>query len=118
MSENAMFIGWGNAVRAREQQATTVFSEANDYWHKLQDAGDIEEYELFVLEPHGGELAGFAILKGEAGSLATIHASEEFQNLITRANLVVEDFGVVSAMMNGAAEAQVGRYASMAASMN
>lgn len=118
MSENAIFIGWGNAVRTREQQATTVFGEATDYWHKLQDAGEIEEYELFMLEPHGGELAGFAILKGEAGNLATIHASEEFQKLSTKANLVVEDFGVVSAMMNGAAEAQVGMYASMAAGMS
>jgi hypothetical protein len=118
MSENAIFIGWGNAVRTREQQASTVFGEANDYWHKLQDAGDIEEYEFFMLEPHGGDLAGFAVLKGEASSLATIHASEEFQNLTTKANLVVEDFGVVGAMMNGAAEAQVDMYTSMAAGMN
>ena len=63
MSDTAMFIGWGTAVRDREEQATMVFGEASDYWKKLQDAGDIESYDVFMLEPHGGDLTGFAVLK-------------------------------------------------------
>lgn len=118
MSDTAMFIGWGTAVRDREEQATMVFGEASDYWKRLQDAGDIESYDIFMLEPHGGDLTGFAVLKGDTQHLGSVHASEEFQKLITRANLVVEGFGVVNATTGDAAAAQVGMYASMAASMN
>ena len=118
MADSAIFIGWGTPVRDREQQAMQVFGEANDYWRKLQDAGDIEDFDVFMLEPHGGDLSGFAVLKGDMQHLGDVHASEEFQKLVTKANLVVEDLGVVSAAMNGAATAQVSMYTSMAASMS
>ena len=117
MSDTAIFIGWGTPVRDREQQATAVFGEATDYWNKLQTDGDIESFDIYMLEPHGGELTGFAVLKGDMAHLNSVHASEEFQQLVTRASLVVEDFGVVNANMGDAAIQQVARYTSTAASM-
>lgn len=118
MSDTALFIGWGTPVRDREEQATAVFGEARDYWNKLQTTGDIESFDVYMLEPHGGELSGFAVLKADQAHLGSVHSSEEFQELVTRASLVVENFGVVNANSGEAAVEQIGMYASMAASMN
>ena len=54
----ALFIGWGQAIPGREQKALQVFNEGIQYWSKLQQQGMIESFEPFLLEPHGGDLAG------------------------------------------------------------
>lgn len=98
MANAAIFIGWGPAVVGREQKAIQVFGEGVDYWTRMQQSGAIESFEAFQLEPHGGDLAGFCILRGEAEQLARLRGSEEFQRLNGRAQLVVTNFGVVNAV--------------------
>ncbi|MBV9278496.1 MAG: hypothetical protein JOZ41_00295 [Chloroflexi bacterium] len=94
---NALFIGWGPAVRGREQKALQVFGEAVEYWTRLQQEGEIEGFETYALDPHGGELAGFLIARGDPDKLARLRATEEFTRINTRAALVVDDLGVVGA---------------------
>jgi hypothetical protein len=96
---NALFIGWGPAVHGREQQALQVFNEVLAYYGELQQQGQIEAFEPVALEPHGGDLYGFLLLRGDPESLSRVRASEEFQRLIQRGALVVENFGVVSAFV-------------------
>jgi hypothetical protein len=95
----ALFIGWGSAVRGREQKALEVFQEALEYYGRLQQQGDIQGFEPVALEPHGGDLAGFLLVKGESDKLAALRASDEFISLNTRAQLVVENFGVAGAFV-------------------
>jgi len=94
---NAIFIGWGPAVRGREQKSLQVFGEAVAYWTRLQQQGEIDSFETYALEPHGGELGGFLIARGDPEKLARLRNNEEFIRLNTRAQLIVEDFGVVGA---------------------
>ncbi len=96
---NALFIGWGQAVHGREQQALQVFNEALQYFGGLHQQGQIEAFEPVVLEPHGGDLSGFLLLRGDPGQLSQVRASEAFQRLIQRGALVVEDMGVVTAFV-------------------
>jgi|SRR5919199_6241330 hypothetical protein len=98
MAKGALFIGWGDAVRGREQKALQVFQEALDYYGRLQQHGEIESFEPVALEPHGGDLAGFFLIRGDAEKLARLRTSEEFMRLTTRAQLVVERFGVTAAV--------------------
>jgi hypothetical protein len=97
MADSALFVGWGSPVRGREARALQVFNESIAYWAKLQSQGMIESFEPYLLQAHGGDLAGFALLKGSAEKLATVEASEEFGNMIIRAGLIVENLGVVRA---------------------
>ena len=97
MASGVRFIGWGNAVRGREQQALQVFNEAMQYYGRLQQQGEIDSFEPFALEPHGGDLAGFLLVRGDPDKLSRLRTSEEFVRLNTRAGLVVDRFGVVSA---------------------
>ncbi len=98
MADGALFIGWGLPVRGREQKAFEVFGESVAYWSQLQQEGVIEGFETYILNPHGGDLGGFAILKGEEGKLAEVQAREDFQRNVIRAQLIVENLGIVPAV--------------------
>ena len=98
MADDALFIGWGRTLPGREQQALQVFNEAMAYWGGLQQQGEIESFEAFALGAHGGDLYGFALLRGDADKLARLSASEEFNRQTLRADLVVDRVGVVPAI--------------------
>jgi len=107
MAKGALFFGWGTAVRGRETKALQVFQEALQYWGARQQSGDIDSFEPYFLEAHGGDLAGCLIVKGDQEKLARLRADAEFDRLNTRAQLVVENFGVVSALTGAELQAQM-----------
>ena len=97
MAGAALFIGFGYPVRGRERQAVQVFNETMQYWGELQGRGEIESFEAVLLEPHGGDLGGFMMVRGDGDKLSRLRASDDFLRITTRAQLIVENFGVVSA---------------------
>jgi hypothetical protein len=115
MASAGIFIGWGIPVRGREQKAVQVFQQSVEYWSSLQAGGDIESFEVVLLEPHGGDLGGFALLRGEREKLARVRESEDFQRHVDRANLIVESLGVVSAAIGDAVATEMARYGGVVA---
>jgi hypothetical protein len=99
MADAALFIGWGQVVRGREKRAVQVFNESVEYWGGLQQDGRIEDFEVVLLAPHGGDLAGFALLRGSEDQMGALRADEEFQRRTTRADLIIESQGVVDALI-------------------
>lgn len=97
MANAALVIGWGSVLPGREQKALQVFNEAVQYWTRLRQQGEIDSFEPVTLEPHGGDLLGFCLLRGEREALNRLRSSEEFMRLNNRAGLVVANFGVISA---------------------
>jgi hypothetical protein len=97
MADAGLFIGWGEVVRGREDRALDVFNETIEFYGGLQSDGRIENFEVCLLEPHGGELGGFAMLRGSEEQIAEVRRAEDFERLITKASLVVDDLGVVGA---------------------
>jgi hypothetical protein len=108
MSGEALFVGWGEVVRGREQLALQVFQEAIAYYSKLQQDGKISSFDTVLLEPHGGDLAGFIVMHGDQSSLDSIRSSPEFQKLTTRSGGIVHNIGVVSAYTGDALGAVMG----------
>jgi hypothetical protein len=94
----AIFIGWGQVVRGQEQRALEVFNESVAYWGSLQQEGRIESLDVVLLTPHGGDLAGFALLKGDPAKLDELSRDPEFQRRNARANLIVDGLGIVDAV--------------------
>ena len=101
MADFGLFIGFGAPVRGRERQAIEGFNAVFEYNTRLQQEGQIESFETVLLEPHGGELGGFVLLRGDQDQLARVRASDEFQRHITRGLLTVEHIGVVGASLGG-----------------
>ncbi len=107
---NGLFIGWGESVRGREQKSLEVFNEFVEYLSDLQQRGEIDSFEPVFLEPHGGDLDGFALIRGEPERLARIRASDEWFRLLYRAGLVVDGLGVVGATLGDRLGQEIGRY--------
>ena len=97
MATGALFIGWGEIVRGREQKGLQVFNESVQYWGQLQQAGKIDRFETYLLDPHGGDLAGFALLHGDRAALDQLRTDQEFARHTLRANLIVDHLGIVAA---------------------
>jgi hypothetical protein len=97
MADAALFIGWGQVVRGREKRAVQVFNETIEYWGGLQSDGKIEDFEVVLLTPHGGDLQGFGLLRGSEEQVGALQNDEEFQRRVTRADQIVESQSVVTA---------------------
>jgi hypothetical protein len=117
MADTGIFIAWGKAARGREEEATQVFNEAVAYYTRLQEEGVIESWEPVLLEAHGGDLAGFFLLRGEQDKLARLRATEEFQHLSLRASLFVDSLGVVTAAIGERVAKEMAYYGEQVAAL-
>ena len=97
MADAALFIGWGAVVHGREERAIEVFNETLQYYSGLQSKREIENFEVVLLEPHGGDLSGFALVRGESAKLERLRRDPEFERHTARAQLIVDNVGVVGA---------------------
>ena len=52
---------------------------------------------VILLEPHGGDLAGFMLVRGDRARLHELRTSDEFRRIVARAGAIVDGLGVVSA---------------------
>jgi hypothetical protein len=103
-------VGWGAPAQGREAKGLEVFNEAVAFHGRCQEAGEIESFEIVLLAAHGGGLAGFILIRGSAEQCAALRAREDFQRLNARANLIVEDFGVIDAVTGDGVGEQVAIY--------
>jgi len=100
MSDHALFIGWGSARTGREAAAGKLFQDAVAYWQGLKASGEIEDVELVLLTLHGGDLRGFALLRGEAAKLAALAGTPEYERFLFQAGALLDGVGVVNALVD------------------
>jgi len=100
VSEFGLFIGWGSPRPGKEAAAGKMFEEAVAYWDSLKAAEVIESVELVLLNSHGGDLAGFALLRGDPEKLGRLTGAPEFERLTMRAGVCLDRVGVVSAAID------------------
>ena len=99
MADAGLFIGWGEVVRGREDRALDVFNETIELYGQMQSDGRIESFEVALLNPHGGELQGFVLLRGSEAQMDAVPREEEFERLMTKASLLVDNLGIIPALM-------------------
>ncbi len=110
MADAGLFIGWGAPVRGREAKGLEVFNEALAYYGRLQQEGEIESFDTAILEPHGGDLQGFVLLRGSEEKLARLRVDDEFVRMSTRADLIVEGLGVIGAALGDGLQDAIATY--------
>ena len=99
MAEAGLFVGWGQTVRGREAKGLQVFDEGVEFWLGQQASGAIESFEVVFLAPHGGDLAGFLLVRGSYEQIAAVRANAEFQRINAHA-AVVDGLGIIDATLD------------------
>ena len=110
MADTGLFIGWGKVARGREGPAVDSFNETVGYLGRLQGDGRIEGFELCFLDPHGGDLDGFMLLRGSAEQIDAVRRDDEFQQHMLRADLFVDNLGVIGASLGERIAQQMALY--------
>ena len=100
MADRILFIGWGATVRGREERGLDVFNAAVGFYGRCQQEGRIESFDVILLTPHGGGLAGYMELHGSADQLGALREDEEFRRILIDASLIVDELGVVDGFAN------------------
>ncbi len=111
MPDRAVFIGFGQPVRGREERAVEVFNDFVGMFGRMAADGRIEDMDVTLLDPHGGELGGFFMVHGSAEQCTALQMDEEFRRACIDANLIVDDFGVVPAATGAAVAQEMTMYA-------
>ncbi len=97
MAKGALFVGWGALIPGREQAAQGVLNDAVAYCMRLQQEGTLDSFDAVALEPYGGNLIGFVLIKGDRDKLALLRVSDEFVRTLVRVQLVHENVSVIGA---------------------
>lgn len=118
MANAALFVGFGATARGRELKALQVFNDSLAYYARLQQEGKIESFEPIILQPHGGDLAGFILLRGDRATLNEVSATDEFQSLLVRASMIADGVGLVNAAIGTELAEGIGRFQKAATEMN
>ena len=110
MAERALFIGFRQPVRGREERAVEVFNEFVGMFGRMQSDGRIEGMNVTLLDPHGGDLGGFFMVHGSEEQCTKLQMDEEFRRACIDAGLIVDDFGVVPAATGAAVAEEMTMY--------
>jgi hypothetical protein len=95
MGSNAVFFAWNRAIPGRERIGAEHFGEFVEYLEGRRKAGAIESFEAVFLDPHGGDLNGFFLIRAAGPKLDALLASDEWQEHTIRAALHLEGSGAV-----------------------
>ena len=110
MAEAALCSVWGTAIPGREKQALKVFNETVQWWAGLQRDGKIERFDMTVLAPSGGDVAGFLVARGTAEQIDSLRRSKEYQQQLARALLIASHLSVTDAYVDEGLAQIMGQY--------
>lgn len=100
MADTGLFISWGQPVRGRERQASDQMRASLQYWKRLRGEGSIGSYDFAALSRQGGNLWGYALLRGTQEQIDALRRSQEFAGYVVRLGLVADDVAVIDAAVD------------------
>jgi hypothetical protein len=110
MAEAALCSVWGSAIPGREKQALNVFNDMVQWWSGLQQEGKIERFDVTILAPSGGDVAGFLVARGTAAQLDALRRRKDYQQQLARALLVASHLNVADAYVDEGLADLMGQY--------
>ncbi len=111
MADAALVLTWDRVVPGREQQALSLFGQTLEYYGTLQKEGAIESYEPVLLDPNGGDLNGFILIRGSADQLDALRRQDRFIEMMMLATHQCENFGLCSAHLEGQLQGRMAKWA-------
>jgi hypothetical protein len=97
MAANALFFGWTRSIPGREKISAEHFQQFSGYLEGLKSNGTITSYDPVFLRPHGGDLTGFFLIKGDSQKLHALSETSEWMDHMIRATHHLDGMGCVFA---------------------
>src|SRR5262245_20530736 len=110
MANGVLFIGWDRGRPGKEGEALEAFAAAMAFFGQAAASGRIESFEPVLLDIHGGDLNGFVLLRGSNEKLDALRLSDEFRDLIVRADMCVSGMGVVAGFVGEGLQKELARF--------
>lgn len=86
MGDSGILIGWDRVVPGEDVGAVELWRELTLYLARVRAEGLIESHEAVMLGAHGGDLNGFILIRGSQDGLHKVRNSDEFLQLVVKAN--------------------------------
>jgi hypothetical protein len=90
MGPNVVMFGWNRSLPGREAMSGQHFQEFLEFLAEQKKGGLVESYDTVFLEPHGGTLNGFFLIRGEPAKLSQLAGSPEWMRHQVRGILHLE----------------------------
>ena len=113
MSTGAILFGWNRPIPGREQMSAQHFQDYLGYLTGLQGNGAIDSFEVVLLNPHGGDLNGFFLIRGESDQLNALQASDDWGVHTTRGGLHLEGSGAIRGVTGEGVMEQMNRWSGL-----
>ncbi|HYU79570.1 MAG TPA: hypothetical protein VEK56_11335 [Vicinamibacterales bacterium] len=95
MTSNVIVFGWNRPLPGREHISAAHFDDFVKYLSEQQRSTNIQSFDIVFLDPHGGDLNGFFLIKGNPEELDTLMSSKDWITHMTRASLHLDGAGAV-----------------------
>jgi hypothetical protein len=95
MGSNVLLFGWDRSYPGREKLSGQHFEDFVKYLNGLQQSGAIQSHDVVFLDPHGGDLNGFFLIRADSAKLDALMSSAEWIAHITRATMHLRNPGVL-----------------------
>ena len=98
VKETVLFVGWGGTFPGREHAGLETYREWVEILEELKGKGEIEDFQTFLLSPHGGELDGFTLVFADQAKLFELMVREDVERLRRRALREHAKFSIIPAI--------------------
>ena len=109
MADRVLFISWGQTVRGAEERALEVFNDAVGLLGRMQQDGQIEKFDVALLDPNS-DLDGYIAIFGSAEQLAAVREDPEFVRNMLDAELIVDRLSHVMGYCDDGVARMMGLY--------
>jgi hypothetical protein len=116
-SDHGLFIGWNRVRTGREGLAQKNYNAMDAFWAKQKAAGKIVSSEWVTLTPHGGNINGFLLIRGDRKAIEELAWSDEFISIMSRGEVAAEGMMVIWALVGDAAKQQIASHQTLAATI-
>jgi len=113
MGSNVILFGWTRSLPGKETTSSEHFDDFVGFMGGLQQAGTLTSFDVVFLDPHGGDLNGFFLLRGEPTKLDALVASDDWVRHVGRANLHLQGLGVIRGVTGDAVGARMETFRSL-----
>jgi hypothetical protein len=117
MADYGVAVTWGAAKTGREKKALELWADTITINDKAVANGQIDSWDVVVFEPSATPPSGVTRLYGSQDQIETYIRSDDFQDAIERATLLLNDVGMRRFMTGAGLADAFARYTKLVESL-